>query len=639
VRRVVLIAATLLAIAGFAQSAQAAGWGPEFGVSNPATGGSQFRGASVVPRQGGGFIYVWADSTPATAGVKTRVAYPDGSLGPVRTIAPGYIFAIPIFAAAGGSESDNRVAFAFQRKDCSACYYSYALYSGTLNPDGQLTGDPQVLQQVGPSAWDEIRNPSLSVAPDGNALIAWQSLNSSGDSLGLGMAEPGEEFVVDAYNPDETSFSRPSVAARNGGGGFVAYGSDTGGPSVSGFMITADGDMTDPEPMAGGTNGNDLRTVIDSTGKATVAFGQTVGPDFRLYERQMGADGEPLGTDAMRIAEADAALYDGSIAIGPDDSVAIGMTQYDSFNSNYVSIAVKISPDGTLGTTQTISDPLFESSGTQVAYDGSGPVAFVTEEDDAGDEDLLLFQRLDENFEPSGTPSVVGAYKSQDSFDFHSPPVFTESGDGSFVWSSSIAAAGFGSQLDASIYDAGGPELDLWIPPAATRDLEVVMGADASDPNGPATLAWDFGDGGTATGAYVKHTFSATGDFNVKVTATDAVGNETSRTVPVRVVAAPDPDPGPPEPVIPPDTRITGKPAKKVKAKTATFKFTSSLTGSKFECRLDKAGWTDCRSPKRLKKLKPGKHTFKVRAIMGDLIDPTPAGYDWTVKKGKKPRP
>ncbi|HTU14889.1 MAG TPA: hypothetical protein VMF31_06810, partial [Solirubrobacterales bacterium] len=71
---------------------------------------------------------------------------------------------------------------------------------------------------------------------------------------------------------------------------------------------------------------------------------------------------------------------------------------------------------------------------------------------------------------------------------------------------------------------------------------------------------------------------------------------------------------------------------------TATFKFTSSLTGSKFECRLDKAGWTDCGSPKKLKKLKPGKHSFKVRAIKGDLIDQTPASYSWTVKKAKKPR-
>lgn len=105
----------------------------------------------------------------------------------------------------------------------------------------------------------------------------------------------------------------------------------------------------------------------------------------------------------------------------------------------------------------------------------------------------------------------------------------------------------------------------------------------------------------------------------------------------IEVLAKQGPVP-PPEPTLPPDTKITGKPGKKTKAKNATFKFVSSLPGSKFECRLDKAGWTDCRSPKKLKKLKPGKHTFKVRAIKGDLIDPTPASHTWTVKKTKKPK-
>lgn len=50
--------------------------------------------------------------------------------------------------------------------------------------------------------------------------------------------------------------------------------------------------------------------------------------------------------------------------------------------------------------------------------------------------------------------------------------------------------------------------------------------------------------------------------------------------------------------------------------------------------RLDQLQFT-----KKLKKLKPGKHTFKVRAIKGDLVDATPASYGWTVKKAKRPRP
>ena len=37
--------------------------------------------------------------------------------------------------------------------------------------------------------------------------------------------------------------------------------------------------------------------------------------------------------------------------------------------------------------------------------------------------------------------------------------------------------------------------------------------------------------------------------------------------------------------------------------------------GAKFECKLDNARWAKCSSPKTYKKLKVGKHTFRVRAI------------------------
>ena len=73
---------------------------------------------------------------------------------------------------------------------------------------------------------------------------------------------------------------------------------------------------------------------------------------------------------------------------------------------------------------------------------------------------------------------------------------------------------------------------------------------------------------------------------------------------------------------------------KKVKGRTAKFKFVSSEAGSTFECRLDKKKFKPCRSPKKYKRLKPGKHVFEVRAIdaaknkdenAGDAAIPHPA--------------
>ncbi len=73
-----------------------------------------------------------------------------------------------------------------------------------------------------------------------------------------------------------------------------------------------------------------------------------------------------------------------------------------------------------------------------------------------------------------------------------------------------------------------------------------------------------------------------------------------------------------------PDTRITKGP-KKTRATTVKFKFVSTESGAKFECKLDRQKFKACKSPKKYKGLKPGKHVFKVRALKGKKVDPTPA--------------
>ena len=64
-----------------------------------------------------------------------------------------------------------------------------------------------------------------------------------------------------------------------------------------------------------------------------------------------------------------------------------------------------------------------------------------------------------------------------------------------------------------------------------------------------------------------------------------------------------------------PKATITKGPKAKSSSTTAKFKFKSNEGGSKFQCKLDKGKFKSCKSPKTYKKLKPGKHVFKVRAI------------------------
>ena len=81
-----------------------------------------------------------------------------------------------------------------------------------------------------------------------------------------------------------------------------------------------------------------------------------------------------------------------------------------------------------------------------------------------------------------------------------------------------------------------------------------------------------------------------------------------------------------------PDTTITARPPSPTRLKTATFRFTSTDPGSTFQCRHMMGPWTACASGKTYTGLKPGLHTFRVRAIDPALnVDPIAAMDTWRV--------
>lgn len=80
------------------------------------------------------------------------------------------------------------------------------------------------------------------------------------------------------------------------------------------------------------------------------------------------------------------------------------------------------------------------------------------------------------------------------------------------------------------------------------------------------------------------------------------------------------------EDITPPQTKIVKGPKAKTHARKVRFKFTSNEAGSTFKCKLDRKPVKKCKSPKTYKKLKPGKHVFKVWATdAAGNKDKTPA--------------
>lgn len=81
-----------------------------------------------------------------------------------------------------------------------------------------------------------------------------------------------------------------------------------------------------------------------------------------------------------------------------------------------------------------------------------------------------------------------------------------------------------------------------------------------------------------------------------------------------------------------PNTRVTDSPPSLTRSRRATFRFVSSIPGSRFRCKLDGRRWRRCASPKLYTGLSRGTHTFRVRATVFARLDPTPAHRSWTIR-------
>jgi hypothetical protein len=141
-------------------------------------------------------------------------------------------------------------------------------------------------------------------------------------------------------------------------------------------------------------------------------------------------------------------------------------------------------------------------------------------------------------------------------------------------------------------------------------------------------------------GSGIVVTVAAGSTVTFRATATDVNGDTSPCSAPVSYTQLSAPPPPPPDPGdgggvspggtlpggskhgdgvihVTPHTLITFGPASKTRVRRPVFRFTDSTgqEGTSFRCKLDRSGWHSCGSPMKLKRLRPGRHVFRVKAM------------------------
>ncbi|MGZ6587943.1 MAG: Ig-like domain-containing protein [Solirubrobacteraceae bacterium] len=167
-------------------------------------------------------------------------------------------------------------------------------------------------------------------------------------------------------------------------------------------------------------------------------------------------------------------------------------------------------------------------------------------------------------------------------------------------------------------------------PTGTTTDNSPTFAFTATEANSVFECRVDSGAWADCTSPW---TTAALGDgaHSVSVRATDVTGN-TDASPATRSFTVSTTTP-PPADTTAPETTISSGPTGTTSATTASFAFTSSESGSTFECKLDTGAWATCTSPKAYSGLTTGSHTFSVRATdAASNTDASPATQTWTIQ-------
>lgn len=381
-------------------------------------------------------------------------------------------------------------------------------------------------------------DPRTRVATDdaGDVLLGATEEQASGEVAVDAWMPAGGSFTTTALSTPGSEAGAPVVAMNGTGDAIVAWVDKSKGARDIARAATR---------PAGGTFGatQDLTTdtseyafaltaAIGEGGQAAVAWERgLIGPPHRI-EASTSAGPADLLSVPQTISAAGGNDETPAISVGGNGEVVAAWEQFGTTDTEALASAFAGS---TFGTPTEVSEngSVGEPS---IATDAAGDAALTWGSPAKGLETVDAVTRT-----ASGTltPEVaLSAPEEKIGWIFAQNVELTSvgmdgAGDAIVDWEHNADHT-----IRARILDAAGPSLATSVPATAVAGQTASFAASTADLFSPiASVTWSFGDGGSAEGTALAHTYAQPGTYTVIATATDAVGNATS--VSRQIVVAP----------------------------------------------------------------------------------------------------
>jgi hypothetical protein len=378
-------------------------------------------------------------------------------------------------------------------------------------------------------------DPAVALDPRGNgqAVVVWRSTPTVGQNIVQGIRGAiGGTWATTASNAGLTTTSTiasPRVAIDSAGIGVVMYlTSVTGQFSVMGTPMRGSS-FAAPAAQAGSTVGafSALSLKTNKQGDVDAIWsGQTVGNKVvQTITWNAASASFPNSSTTIYTVANTHNLNGPKIETAPDgEAVAVWMDDFTSTTS-VRSVLAAVRSGGAWTGPQTLDANTVDTSAPALAMDATGDATAVWH---------------------SNFPAVIERYAVHPHGGSFGPSLDAPAGNSAPVAAADAAghvhaAWAMGSTaVDSAVFDPVPPTLS----PVVATPLSLFTGGatqldvTATDAwSGPASVHWDFGDGQSADGASVSHSFANAGVFSARATATDGVGNSTTGSGNVQVTS------------------------------------------------------------------------------------------------------